>query len=238
MSPLYINNVLTPAQRVVFTRLAALKRVGILVGGTALAFQLKHRRSFDFDIFTSKNIPPDLAWEVKKIFGKKIKVIKESENELTFLTPKKVKITFFYYPFKPLYKIIKTHSISIVDWRDIAADKAYTLGRRPIYRDYVDTFFIIRKGHKLENIISDAKQKFGGLFSEKLFLGQLTYFKDIQDFKIEFLGESFQPEEIRLFFEKVAEQYTKNIFKKTFSKRNKKDKTIKNNEQINFSKND
>ncbi|MBZ1348580.1 MAG: hypothetical protein KYQ20_02380 [Candidatus Nealsonbacteria bacterium] len=214
MSPLYIDSVLTPAQKVVFRKLTVLNYVGTLAGGTALAFQLKHRKSFDFDIFTSKNIPPDLAWENKKIFGKKIRVIKESENELTFVTPKKVKITFFYYPFKPLYKIIRTDSIFVFDWKDIAADKAYTLGRRPIYRDYLDIFFIIRKGHKLENIILDAKKKFGGLFSTKLFLGQLTYFKDLQDFKIEFLGESFQPEEIKSFFEKAAKQYTKNIFKK------------------------
>jgi len=214
MSPLYINNVLTPAQKFVFTKLAIFKHIGVLAGGTALAFQLKHRRSFDFDIFTFKKIPPDLAWEVKKIFGKKIKVIKESENELTFLTSKKVKITFFYYPFKPLYKAIRTGSISIFDWRDIAADKAYTLGRRPIYRDYVDTFFIIKKGHKLENIILDAKQKFEDLFSEKLFLEQLTYFRDLQDFKIEFLGKGFQLEEVRLFFEKVAERYTESILKK------------------------
>ena len=213
MSQLYINNVLTSTQRVVFTKLAALKHVGILAGGTALAFQLKHRSSFDFDIFTSKKIPTDLAWEIKKIFGK-IKVIKDSENELTFFTPKKVKITFFYYPFKPLYKIIRTSSISIFDWKDISADKAYTLGRRPIYRDYVDIFFLIRKGHKLENTVLDAKQKFEGLFSEKLFLEQLTYFSDIQDFEIEFFEESFQPEEIKLFFEKTVKQYTENILKK------------------------
>ena len=88
------------------------------------------------------------------------------------------------------------------------------LGRRPIYRDYIDLFFIIKRGYLLGDILSDAERKFGGLFSEKLFLEQLTYFGDIQDSKIEFLGKSFQPKEIRLFFEKAAEQYTKNIFKK------------------------
>ena len=208
MSLLFTNKVLSSAKKVVFEKLVSLKRIGILAGGTALAFQLGHRRSFDFDIFTSKEIPSEFAWEVKKVFGK-IKVIKESETELTFFTARKVKITFFSYPFKPLYKIIKTKSISIFDWRDIAADKAYTLGRRPIYRDYVDIFFIIKKGHPLKDILSDAKRKFNGLFSEKLFLGQLTYFGDIQDFKIEFLEESFQPEEIKTFFEKEVEKYTK-----------------------------
>lgn len=212
MSPLFINDVLSSTKKVVFEKLAALKRVGVLAGGTALAFQLGHRRSFDFDIFTSKEIPSEFAWEVKKVFGK-IKVIKESETELTFFTPKKVKITFFHYPFKSLYKIIKTKSISIFDWRDIAADKAYTLGRRPIYRDYVDIFFIIKKGHPLKDILSDAKRKFSGLFSEKLFLGQLIYFSDIQDFEIEFLRKKYAPEEIKIFFEKVVKEYTNDKIK-------------------------
>ncbi len=218
MLQLYIDNVLTSTQKVIFTKLSALKNFGILAGGTALAIQLKHRRSFDFDIFTSKNIPLDLAWEAKKVFGKKIKVIKESENELTFFTAKKVKITFFHYPFKPLYKIIKTSSISIFDWKDIAADKAYTLGRRPIYRDYVDIFFIIKRGYGLENIILDAERKFGGLFSKKLFLGQLSYFRYLQDFKIEFLGKNFQIKEISSFLKRAVERYTQNFSRKKLKK--------------------
>ena len=212
MSRLYINQILTPEQKTVFAKLAALKQIGVMAGGTALAFQLKHRRSYDFDIFTSKNIPLNLSWEAKKIFGRKIKVVQESENELTFLAYPKVKVTFFYYPFKHLYKQIKTSSISIFDWRDIAADKAYTLGRRPIWRDYVDLFFVIRNGHGLKKIIFDAQKKFAGLFSEKLFLGQLIYLGDLQDFQIDFLEKSFQPEEIINFFEKEVKKYKEERF--------------------------
>lgn len=211
MSRLYINEVLTSNQKAIFAKLTVFRRIGVMAGGTALAFQLRHRRSYDFDIFTPKNIPLDLSWEAKKIFGKKIKVIQESENELTFFAHPKVKVTFFYYPFKPLFKIIKTSSISIFDWRDIAADKAYTLGRRPIWRDYIDTFFIIRNDHGLKKIISDAQKKFEGLFSEKLFLEQLIYLGDLQDFKIDFLGKSFQPEEIKKFFEQEVKRYKKEI---------------------------
>ena len=212
MSPLYINEVLTSNQKAVFGRLRVFKQFGIMAGGTALSFQLKHRRSYDFDIFTLNKIPKDLSWEVRKIFGKKIKVIQDSETEFTFFTSKKVKVTFFYYPFKPLYRTIKTPSISIFDWRDIAADKTYVLGRRPIWRDYVDLFFIIKKGQGLKKIIADARKKFAGLFSEKLFLGQLIYLGDLQDFQIDFLEKSFQPKEIIDFFEKEVKKYKKEIF--------------------------
>jgi len=211
MSRLYINEVLTLNQKDIFAKLVVLKQIGVMAGGTALAFQLRHRKSYDFDIFTQDNISLQLSWEVKKIFGEKIEVIQESENELTFFAQPKVKVTFFYYPFKPIYKIIETVSISIFDWRDIAADKAYALGRRPIWRDYVDLFFIIRTNHGLKKIISDAKKKFQGLFSEKLFLGQLIYFGDLQDFQIDFLGESIQPDKIKRFFEREVKKYRKEI---------------------------
>ena len=183
-------------------------------GGTALALQINHRHSYDFDIFCYKPISNYLLRKIKKDF--KIKqVLVNNSDEFSFLDKGDVKITFLYYPFKFKRGFIETKdSLSLLNVLNIATSKAYALNRRGEYRDYVDIFFIIRKGHKLKNIISDARQKFGGLFSEKLFLEQLTYFGDLRDFKIEFLAESFQPEEIRLFFEKTAEQYTKNIFKK------------------------
>jgi len=107
MSQLYINDVLTSTQKVAFNKLTAFKKDGILAEGTALALQLKHRRSFDFDIFISKSIPFNFAWEVRKIFGRRMKIIKESENELTFLTPKNTKITFFNIPLSHFIKLSK-----------------------------------------------------------------------------------------------------------------------------------
>jgi hypothetical protein len=215
MSPLSINEILTLKQKTIFEKLTPYKKSGIMAGGTALAFQLRHRKSYDFDIFTPKTIPANLAWEMRKTFGKKIRVIKESENELTFLTPDKFKITFFYYPFKPLYKAIKTSSLPLFNWKDIAADKAYTIGRRPIYRDYIDIFFIVKKGHNLKKIATDAKKKFQGLFSEKLFFQQLIYFDDLRDFQIEFIGKKYQPREIKKFLEKEVKKYTKEKIAKT-----------------------
>lgn len=213
MSRLYIKEVLTANQKTVFIKLKSLKKIGVMAGGTALAFQLGHRRSYDFDIFTSKNIPADLSWEVRKIFSKKIKVVKDSENELTFFTPTKVKVTLFYYPFKSLYKTVKTPSVAILDWRDIAADKAYALGRRPIWRDYVDLYYITKEGRELKEIILDAQKKFGGFFSEKLFLEQLIYLKDLRYFKIDFLRESIRSETIKRFFEKEVKKYKKRYSK-------------------------
>ena len=209
MSKLYFE-ALSNNQKQIFPRLKEFSKIGSLGGGTGLALQLGHRRSYDFDIFSQKPLPEFLAFEIKKVFGKKLKVIKDSDTEFTFITQNKVKITFFHYPFPPLFKIIRTLPVSLFHFRDIASDKVYTIGRRGTYRDYVDLFFLFKEKYlTLNELINNTEKKFNGLFSEKLFLEQLIYLKDIEDFSVEFLREKYKPEEIKEFFEKIIKQYTK-----------------------------
>jgi hypothetical protein len=61
----------------------------------------------------------------------------------------------------------------------LAAMKAYTLGRRNKWKDYVDLYFIISKYHSLKKIIDRAKKIFSSEFNEKIFREALSYFKDI-----------------------------------------------------------
>lgn len=175
---------------------------GILCGGTALMIQLYHRKSYDFDIFFPFSIPQNFLRKISKIFGPNIQVLIDNIDELTFLTPKKTKISLVHFLFPRLYRSLKINSILISSWKDIASDKAYTIGRRPQYRDYVDLFFIFKKGFSLQKIIKDAKKKFRGEFSEKLFLSQLCYFRDIQDFSIEFVKERVTRDQLQKFFER------------------------------------
>ena len=54
-------------------------------------------------------------------------------------------------------------------------------------------------------------KKFGNDFSEKLFLEQLIYWKDIDDYKIEYLQSSLPPELIKEELEKHVRLYTSTI---------------------------
>ena len=212
MSALYFE-VLTDAEKKEFPKLAHFAKVGILAGGTILALQIKHRRSYDFDIFCSEAIPKTIARKSREIFGR-ITIINRFEEEFTFTTPLGVKITFIYYPFHQLYSHISTSAIPLFHWKDIALDKAYTIGRRAQYRDYVDLFFLMReKKLTLGWIIKNALKKFGSEFPEKLFLRQLVYFEDLKILPLEFLREKYEMKEIKPFFEKVVEDYTKSKIK-------------------------
>lgn len=69
----------------------------VLSGGTALSLQLGHRKSFDFDFFSSLVIPKKLLEKLSKTI--KIKnVAVDTSDELTFFTDNNIKVTFLYLP--------------------------------------------------------------------------------------------------------------------------------------------
>lgn len=201
--------VLDRKQKDIFLNLGNTGISGTLSGGTAIALQLKHRKSFDFDVFLTNPLKKNLILKINKIFPKeKIRVLADSSNELTFLTGE-TKITYLYFPFPPLYKTIPTSSLPLFSLKDLASNKAYSVGRRGIYRDYVDLFFLLKSGISFERIIDDSKKRFGGNFNEKLFLEQLVYFEDLKDFAIGYIGKKYTPFQIRSFFEVEVRKFTK-----------------------------
>lgn len=200
MSSLYFD-ILTEDQKKTLESLKSFSKYGFLAGGTALALQLAHRRSYDFDIFCPKPVPKEFLLMVKKHF-KKVQILVDTPDELSFISPLSVKISFVFYPFNPVYKTISISALRIYNWKEIALDKAYAIGRRGEWRDYIDLYFIIKTGFPLKSVIRGAKRKFGDIFSGKLFLSQLCYFRDIKDFSIEFIKEEIAPPELQKFFER------------------------------------
>lgn len=187
---------------ILFGRLLCFKEF-YLAGGTALALQIKHRLSADFDLFSKKEISKNLLGKIKKVFSdKKIVVSVNNQDELTVFIDG-VKTSFIHYPFPLLYKSKTFKNVRIANIKDIAAMKAYAIGRRGTYKDYIDLYFILKeKISSLENIIKTAKKKFGGEFNARLFLEQLVYLEDIEDIKIIFLKDKIAKESLRKFFEK------------------------------------
>lgn len=189
-------------------KLENFSNIGLLAGGTALALQSGHRKSIDFDFFCPEEIEPKLILKVKKVFGK-IKILVNSTDELTFLTPEGVKVTFLYYPFRFLYKPKIINKIRVLDKKDIASAKAYTLNRRATIKDYIDLYFLIKNGFAIQKIIKNSKKIYGDLFSEKLFLAQLLYLDDIDKNELNNI-KFITKEKINI---KILKKYFKNIIK-------------------------
>lgn len=203
--------VLDKKRLVIFKRLAAFKKTGYLAGGTALALQLGHRLSFDFDIFCAKPLSAALAVKIKAALPLQ-KILINNSDELTVLTKDGIKVSFIYYPFNlKSYLTGRNLPIKLLDVQGVALAKAYTLNRRNSWRDYVDLFFIVKNGYlTLAEIVAGAGKVYGELFSEKLFLIQLLYTKDIAMAEIKqtrFLKNSVALKEVKRYFTKEVDTY-------------------------------
>ena len=174
-----------------------------LAGGTALALQIGHRISVDFDFFSDKEIPKSLLPKIKKVFqNNRVVVSVNNPEELTVLVDG-VKLTFLKYPFPAVFDFVKCQDIKLLDIKEIAASKAYTMGRRGSYKDYIDLYYIIfEKYSDLNEIIEISEKKYNDEFNSRLFLEQLIYLKDIGEEKIIFLKDKINIESLKDFFEK------------------------------------
>ena len=149
-----------------------------LVGGTAIALHIGHRESIDFDMFSFKSFG---NLEIRNKVAKKTKidnVIVDKLGEFTFLI-NGVKMTFFHYPFAIKFTENFGYSVKLPDLLTLAAMKAYALGRRPKWKDYVDLYFILKDYFSTKEICDKSDRIFGKEFNERMFRNQLSYFDDI-----------------------------------------------------------
>lgn len=177
-----------------------------LSGGTALALQIGHRISVDLDFFSPNPIKKTLLTKVEEQLGV-VYVLVNTKNELT-LTADKVKITFLHYPFVLKYETIDTNIVPLASVLDIASIKAYTIGRRRSFKDYVDLYFILSKEYAtLDVIISDSKEKYGYAFNDRLFCEQLASPEDLDDENIIWLQKQKSKEDMQAFFQEKVKEF-------------------------------
>jgi hypothetical protein len=90
-----------------------------------------------------------------------------------------VKVTFFNYPYPINHPIKIEKQITIPSLLTLSAMKAFALGRRAKWKDYVDLYFILKDFYAIEEVANEAIKLFPTQFSEKLFRQQLAFHKDI-----------------------------------------------------------
>ena len=198
-------NILNESQRALLPFLSKFKKEFYLVGGTAIALHIGHRLSIDFDLFKSGNVHPKRITNKFKENSETITVTLNREGQLN-LVCRNVTFTFFNFEHHIPHPLNVEKSIMIPSLLDLAAMKAFALGRRSKWKDYIDLFFILRSHYDLPQISEQARIRFGDLFSEKLFRGQLNYFKGISfDEQVEFMpGFEVGEEEVKNFLTDAA----------------------------------
>ncbi|MCX6766599.1 MAG: nucleotidyl transferase AbiEii/AbiGii toxin family protein [Candidatus Moranbacteria bacterium] len=180
------KEILTKGQIELLPLVKEFKSKFYMVGGTAIALHIGHRRSVDFDLFSEEKFQ---NLRIRKMFGhfvKKEKMLVDRPGELTILLHD-IKFTFFNFPYNISHPEKFDGVISMPDLLTLAAMKAFALGGRAKWKDYVDLYFILKKFHTLDEIIKKTKAIFGTAFNDKLFSVQLSYFEDVNyDEKVEY----------------------------------------------------
>ena len=171
-------NILSKEQIELLPLISKFKREFYLVGGTAIALHLGHRESIDFDLFKLANLRKSDIY--RKVISSKFSYKFGYENyEQLNLIINDVKFTYFSFPHKiPTSSELKG-VIKMPNLLTLAAMKAFALGRRAKWKDYLDLYFILKSHFSFHEIATQAKLLFGEQFSEKLFKMQLGYFKGI-----------------------------------------------------------
>jgi len=172
------KEILTEAQSKLLPIVKLFSKKFGLVGGTAIALHLGHRESIDFDLFSFDGFN-NYSIKAKITKNQPIdNVLVNKKGEYTFLI-NKVKFTFFQFPYEIDFSESFGDIIKLPDILTLAAMKAFALGRRAKWKDYVDLYFIMKANHTISQITAKGVEIFGNEFNEKIFRTQLAYFGDI-----------------------------------------------------------
>ena len=208
MTKLFLDVLDSPQQKL-WEKLGALsKNSCVLAGGTAIALQIGHRISEDFDLFVPEIVSRVTREKAYGLIDRIERVPINDNHQLTILSRTGLKLTVVSHPYPPLYKLIKTDGLPLFDLRDLASNKANIIGRRGTWRDYVDLYFLLKeKIVILDQIMKEAKVRFKEEFDPRRFLDQLTYTKDLGDFNIQFVRGSVTQAKISRFLVGLVKKF-------------------------------
>ncbi len=174
-----------------------------LAGGSALALHFGHRISVDFDFFTQSHFDSkDIASKLKKIGRFTIGTITKDTLLGNFNT---IKFSLFFYSYPLLFKTLNYHGVNIASSKDIAAMKIAAVMDRGTKKDFIDLYFISKKGTNLEKCFKYYDNKHKALANNIYsIITSLSYFVDAEESEIPKMIEPIYWEEVKKFFEKEA----------------------------------
>jgi len=163
-APSFFFKVLTDSGKRVLRTLATpvTERDFYLAGGTALALQLGHRRSVDFDWFREESIPDPLAFATELRGAAAGLVVLGTSTNTLHGELDGVRASWFTYPYPLLESPVELAEFPcrLASIADIAAMKLTAVAQRGAKKDFYDLFAIARSGLDLAGMLAAYKKKF------------------------------------------------------------------------------
>ncbi len=151
-----------------------------LVGGTALALQLGHRKSIDLDLFTTTEFDAAaVLLELEKIFGAGFTYEGGVQKFGIFCFINNIKVDIVHYPHSIVFAPAKDDTIKMYAAKEIAAMKVQAIYGRGTKKDFWDMAALLNH-FSLKEIISFFEKKYP---SNQILLSvpqALVYFVDAE----------------------------------------------------------
>ncbi|MFQ5681110.1 MAG: nucleotidyl transferase AbiEii/AbiGii toxin family protein [Candidatus Omnitrophota bacterium] len=150
-----------------------------LAGGTALALQIGHRTSLDFDFYCRREFDAGKVLESFRDGLGQVTLIQGLSSNTLIVRIRGIEISLFYYRYPLVKKAVRIEYIDLASKEDIAAMKLIAIIQRGKMRDFIDLYFLMKE-FTLDEIFGWTKRKFSA-FNPYLGLRALTFFKDAED---------------------------------------------------------
>ena len=149
----------------------------VLAGGTALALQVGHRMSVDFDFFTARHFEPAAVLQDLQRASTPVDVLQLQAGTLVALVHG-VKVSLFEYPYPFVEPVSSFQGASVAGVLDIAAMKLVAILQRGAKRDFVDLWAVLQHA-PFRQVAHVALLRFGPTLLEPIVIGKaLVWFAD------------------------------------------------------------
>lgn len=207
MSELHYE-ILDEARRSLIPLLADFRGQFYLAGGTALALQIGHRDSVDFDFFSENGFDTiKLFAECEKTFaGHALTKTQDEKDTLSVVIDRSVAISYMGFPYPLVEPLVETSAMDLASIADIGCMKLSAITGRSTMKDYVDLYFILQV-LPLAKLLEYTMHKFPTL-DQNLILKSLVYFDDITDSAIKYApGHEVNFKEIQTVLQKSVKEF-------------------------------
>lgn len=147
-----------------------------LVGGTALALQIGHRKSIDLDFFGVVDFEKIDTKEILSHF-KSVEYLQKSKN-INIFEINDIKVDFVNYNYPWLQEKVIVEGLVMAHQEDIAAIKIAAITGRGSKKDFIDLFFLLQT-YSMQQILGFYNEKYFDA-STYLALKSLSYFDDAE----------------------------------------------------------
>ncbi|MBI4356421.1 MAG: nucleotidyl transferase AbiEii/AbiGii toxin family protein [Gammaproteobacteria bacterium] len=180
-----ILKILPPPQKILWPRLKTIPKQFVLYGGTAIALQLGHRQSIDFDFFSAAPLNKTFLLAQVPFLQQADCVLPEINTLDCYLKNSKgsIKIQFLAGLEKrqgrvDVSLVCEDNQLQVASLRDLLATKLNTIQGRAEAKDYLDIHAIIQSGISLETGLACARAIFGIHFDPSTSLRALCSYRE------------------------------------------------------------